>query len=777
MNRYMILIALFIVTGLIPPVVVQAACQVGEGKSVKTTISFVGNPSGSSITVNGTTLSRNAAQCTTPVASGSYTVSCDTRTETLAADSVFAPLCGSAVELGKANSSCWTCGDGSLRCSGSSFALGETDDSIYLNRQPIDGGDTSQVWRVGSHPSTFTYNGVKYTHDGDLVVCTSNVAGCGADPKQTTCTSALYPDVTTQNVASANEVVEVVGDTVHEQIQIPDIFSEWISVPLFSIYRDRLAKFVLDIWPKDDTLQSPNLKWLSNQLYDTNFGPLNPKILQDRTVHMAKLQPYSTTARLCVPKIDKKTNTIEMYTAVSEERYESKTSVPFLLKGIEGSRGLSSKMTRHRELDQNFDDKPTVKVKTNEPLPCETSDVSQNLVKEPVGTVNRNIFGGNTVTGSIPWLSRVLITGADIVESLKNLFRWEKTIPGYILKTHLIRSAELDCYTGHCETADLGRVNYVSASEKQELVSSGGIVETFKPLSHSLPGPIHGGVKNQQFATTNLGDKTAETRIWGLNRTTEAGIYFNCMIEPLSKQAELMPASLYPPTASNPSAKTACSQKWEGEKPPDQPPPMSNFALGSNTSTNGVPPTLGQSGAGSDRRPDGTIRNAYMENIIKQAAQNAQIPACVLEAVGMIEGAYNWGQADNNPAQCVPNRCGAAGPFQITIGHNGDNSDCAKSCSAGYCPNAWDGNQGTPCDISLSAKIAAQKLKNDPVKFGDGSALTNADYNTQLDSIKSAAYHFYGSHDPQSSLPYNGKNLSYEDFVVEHCRLFPQGKP
>lgn len=502
-----------------------------------------------------------------------YDICCtESISETYSFFSLKAALCGSSDERGPNNATCWTCG-GDLRCTGSGqFALGSSDSIIappISQRQPVNPGDTNtdQVWRVPSSsiPSNgFTYNGLHYDKPpGDLIVCTSDARACGADSNQVQCSGRFAESNQSQNTSSADEVVEVVGDTVHEKIEIPEILTGITN--FFPVFRPAIAHFILNIWPKDDTFQSPNLEWLSNQMYQANFGPLNTKYHQDRTVHMAKLQPYSTTARLCVTNPDNG----DLYTTVSEQRYESKTSVPFLLKGIEGSRGLASKMTKHREADQDFDDKQTVKIKTDEPLPCGTIDVAQNLINEPVGTINQNVFGQNTVSGAIPWLINVSIGFAFKIEDLlNNLFRFRMEIPGYVLKTQLIRSAELDCYTGHCETADLGRVNYVSASEKQELVSSGGIVETFKPLSHSLPGPIHGGVKNQQFATTNLGDKTAETRIWGLNRTTEAGIYFNCMIAPLSKQAELIPVSLYPPTANNPNAKSACSQKWEGEKPP-----------------------------------------------------------------------------------------------------------------------------------------------------------------------------------------------------------------
>lgn len=557
MRRRLLFAVLLLAIGLVSSHRVYAACQVGEGKSVKTSVSFTGSPGGSSISVGGTTMSRNAAQCTSPAASGSYTVSCDTKTEALAADSVFAPLCGSAVELGKANSSCWTCGDGSMRCSGLDFALGQTDEALLKNRQAIDGGDASRVWRVTGAPGTFTYNGIQYSHNGDLILCGSNVAGCGAG--NTTCTSALYPGVTSQNATS--DVVEVVGDTVHEEIRVPQVFSGFIqALSLLPLFQQKVANLILEIWPNQDTLQSPLLSWFSNQVFQANFYPLNPKILQDQTSHMVRLQPYSTTARLCITDPDSG----KLTTFVSQERYESQTTVPYLHKIFEGSRGLASKMTKHREPDQNYDDIPTTKIKTDEPLPCNTTDTGQSLITEPVATFNKNIFGSSGGTDPLKVLLFFWVRTASKISELSNLFRWEVLLPPrtvYVLKTHLLRDAEPYCRTASCTASDLTRVTYLTDSEKQQLADEGGIVQTFKPLSHDLPGPQHGSFPKQQF-DSNLGIQTADTRIFGLNQMVQSGIYTNCMIAPLSKQPELMPVSLYPPTASDPTAQSACSQNW-----------------------------------------------------------------------------------------------------------------------------------------------------------------------------------------------------------------------
>lgn len=138
-------------------------------------------------------------QCTKG-SNGQYNVCCDFESEANAADSVRAPICGSSQELGKANSSCWTCG-GDLRCAGLDFGLKKDDTSPELfNKQAISPTDTiedmDKVWRVDTgenFPETFRFNGIEYNRNGrGIVMCRSNVLGCGAS--DVSCTSTLFPN-------------------------------------------------------------------------------------------------------------------------------------------------------------------------------------------------------------------------------------------------------------------------------------------------------------------------------------------------------------------------------------------------------------------------------------------------------------------------------------------------------------------------------------------------------------------------------------------------------
>lgn len=214
---------------------------------------------------------------------------------------------------------------------------------------------------------------------------------------------------------------------------------------------------------------------------------------------------------------------------------------------------------------------------------------------------------------------------------------------------------------------------------------------------------------------------------------------------------------------------------------PGQLPPTSNLAIGFDPNSG---ETTGSCGPGiSARRPDARITNVYMRGIIQAAAATADIPTCVLEAVGFLEGAYDWCAQDNNPAQCVPNRCSAAGPFQITIGKdNTGNPSCSQCTYKGQvptyiqengCPNAWGSTSNTPCNIEQAASFAAQKLKRDPTRDNLPALTRSTSPVQQIQSILSSGYHYYGSRQPQASLVYNGKELSYGQFIVEHCKVSP----
>lgn len=724
-------------------------------------------------------------QCTNPIAaSGSdLRLCCDTQEEANAYDSVRAPLCGSSQELGANNSTCWSCDDGGLRCAGASFGIAQkpdgspdTDPALLdvNNREAINGGDTAQVWRVKKEAlagkQTIRYNGIDYPIPSDLVMCTANNKACGAS--NTTC-HGKNPETTAAQTSSAAPL-EVKGETVFANVPLDKRESAIVAfldrIPF--IPNDIVLKIAGYIKPTEDILSNPALERFSKSTNNATKFALKPLSLQQITTDAKNCQPYQVTGRICA--WDKNGKFIN--DAISETKYYSTECNPSGTNDMrQGLTQLSSYSTVHRQNDQNYE-RPELGIRIKEPLECEADDSADPQKISERNSKDQNSFGRILdFVVKLPWAVAIIFGQSQREDNKWNV----EGGPKVIIKETLLSpwTAESLCYGPECQSNDISRVQYPLPEDIKTSNQKVASLRTFQPLAHDYPGKLHGGKSDQPFdlAFSNQSAKT-QTAFSFANRLEKGFTYTYCILTPRSKQRD---AEFFP--------NGECDQDWSRKKPPpdQQSPPISNFALGSNTSTNGVPPTLGQSGSGSDRRPDGTIRNAYMENIIKQAADDAQIPACVLEAVGMIEGAYNWGQADstNNPAQCVPNRCGAAGPFQITIGHNGDNSDCAKSCpEATYCPNTWGNRLGTPCDITNAAKAAAEILiaKSTYTSKRCGldkvPTLSNTNPSSQESSIRRAACGYYGSNSPQSSLVYNGKQISYADFVVEHCRLFPQGQ-
>src|SRR3990167_2312989 len=84
MKRRVFFIILFFLLLSWPVTQAQADCQIGPGKQFTTQVTFYGNKdNGSSIAVGSVTRFRPPAQCTSPIASNTYTISCDEATETL----------------------------------------------------------------------------------------------------------------------------------------------------------------------------------------------------------------------------------------------------------------------------------------------------------------------------------------------------------------------------------------------------------------------------------------------------------------------------------------------------------------------------------------------------------------------------------------------------------------------------------------------------------------------------------------------------------------------
>lgn len=161
-----------------------------------------------------------------------------------------------------------------------------------------------------------------------------------------------------------------------------------------------------------------------------------------------------------------------------------------------------------------------------------------------------------------------------------------------------------------------------------------------------------------------------------------------------------------------------------------------------------------------------------IQEAIAQAAASEQIPQCALEAVGYIEGAYNWKENDSRQQSCPRNICSAAGPFQITTGVDGNGEASCSACDSSWvkkngCPNTWGNRPGDPCsNYEYAAQISAQILKGKVAYGSEGAlSLTNADPKTQKDAIILAGNGYYGGDAPVGRLG----GCSYGEFVYKRC--------
>lgn len=192
----------------------------------------------------------------------------------------------------------------------------------------------------------------------------------------------------------------------------------------------------------------------------------------------------------------------------------------------------------------------------------------------------------------------------------------------------------------------------------------------------------------------------------------------------------------------------------------------------------------------------GGVSKTGLDKAITEAAAKTSLPACLFQGIAFIEGAT----AEMEKTSCVPNQCGAAGPFQISVGQDSCGSNTCDSCGPSWKGRACNdetaaiknamgilGKSGDPkkyaCDVGVAAVaaglIAQGKAKGFNVPFNP--ALANSP-TAQKNSIITAADAYYGVTTPIARLG----NLSYGEYVYSKCdpsytnhveHTFPYGTP
>lgn len=166
------------------------------------------------------------------------------------------------------------------------------------------------------------------------------------------------------------------------------------------------------------------------------------------------------------------------------------------------------------------------------------------------------------------------------------------------------------------------------------------------------------------------------------------------------------------------------------------------------------------------------VSHGGLSAAITAAAAWAKLPACVLQGVAEIEGATE----EMAQSACIPNQCGAAGPFQISVGQDtcGKKTcdDCGPNWKGRACNDeSWalkaaGGTAADACNINIAAKAAAAVVMGKANGFGVpfNPSLVNSP-SAQRQSIIIASDAYYGVTSPIPRL--NG--LSYGEYVYSKC--------
>lgn len=178
----------------------------------------------------------------------------------------------------------------------------------------------------------------------------------------------------------------------------------------------------------------------------------------------------------------------------------------------------------------------------------------------------------------------------------------------------------------------------------------------------------------------------------------------------------------------------------------------------------GVPNTSDWAGtAGTRSGPPAFTPSGPFYELLVQKAEKYDVPQCVMEGVGRIEGGGRYSELRLDQCLETTNTCSAVGPMQFTVGpgHGKATEEaCKNSCGAGYCPNAWStwGNGGNPCRYEDSLDAAARYL----AAFGNFSS------GDQKQSIHDATTAYYGS-DKDATARANLGGCEYWEFVYKQC--------
>ena len=724
-----------------------------------------------------------SAQCTSGV-NGTYTLCCDTQSEANAADSVRAPLCGSSIELGKNNSTCWTCG-GDYRCAGLSFGLGDTDAFITQIRNPVNPGDTNtdQVWRIPHDQiqvgadGKFLYNGERYSPpNGDLIICNANVLGCGAS--DVSC-SGLYPEIPPEGAGGRVERILAnpgsnPGDPIPGFIPHLDFLGAlgtWLTRQIAATirYENDIHEGMTDFGRIGTMVENAAIKPLMPGALQPEYSPVDAGDKPGR-YPLRGVSLY----RLCIdgsgmaqPDGDPQDDNVPLRGATLTEGTLgfSSPNPRFWPQSISGSRLLTTYFLHDAAAAgvdfvapngdpveiESIDDNGRIFYDT--PNMSQVDDAAYDCGSRTDGAPLRNVdtdAGGEARTalpptgssgGFFAWLTEVTarifppsqLTSCgpdDPRETCANV-PWEVVRSDYIPADLAVVSQFIgltpDQLSPNMPFSD--RVEIARDGGSNEL-EPGGWTRTLLPQSvaENIDYPHANAPQGQSFLSGLLGGVSGNFDAYPrwLKGVTDA---FTCTVDNM-----IIPSALQT---------RACP--WDGQEPPLSEPNTSTWAISQTISSQPFTPS------------------GDFAQLIQQFSAETGVPQCVIQGVANIEGGDRYDELPVDQCLNTTNTCSAVGPMQFTVGpgHGQATEEvCRTQCAAGYCPNAWAryGNNGNPCSYTDSLSAASRYLAD----YGhfDGSDLQ--------DSVHDATTAYYGSDNNALARNVLG-GCEYWEYVYRTC--------
>ena len=481
---------------------------------------------------------------------------------------------------------------------------------------------------------------------------------------------------------------------------------------------------------------TPLLTAFGKQIFDAFSKDLYSAPLQQITLWDVQPKPYCMTSRVCV--YDPVTHEL-VGNYLTQETWctNDPPNRKELIMGTRLACGALSKCTTPTNLQL-----PYTAVKKIAALPCGaklTAGRSMDLLDQDF--VKTNYYGDDTIT-------HFLITiQADMVSIIQKVLKSGRIVDVFMATEHTPAvdvgsaenglSASLGCTSFTCTQKDLEPFAYPDAAGKAALAQNGGIWDTYRNNAYdvSFQTPLDARYETQTWFYGMAGEGEVQSpTLQSMNaRQENSQLFGNCSITNAAMQPIVFTGG-------------ECNQNWIGTT-------ATSNAIASIAPSE--PEIRSSAIADSQNTATGTnVKAVSPQGPIKSIASNL-VPACVLDGIATVEGAYESG------APCSNNECGAYGPFQITTGN------CKPSCGASSCPNeakAYGATTQQLCDFGTASGIAAQILVG-KASYWKTPLSATATVQSQKAAIINAADSYYGVGSPITRLG----GLSYGEWVYAHC--------